>query len=155
MAATLGTRGFFFHAKGNFISSASGRHVFGRRPKTWAAKPQGFSHWSLFKTWLKLETAHEKPLAPSMQGGWLLNRGLNVVMDLHNAMVIYSFLFRVTWFECPYCGNIKWYWYNNIFILLLALLIHHVTFKGIFQPLRVMQFWAVVDKVLSTKLSIV
>ena len=31
-------------------------------------------------------------------------------------------------------------WFDNIFILLLALLIHHVTCKGIFQPLRVMQF---------------
>ena len=48
---TLGTRGFFSRAKG----------------KTRAAKPREktfFSRRSLFKTWPKPETAHEKPLAP-------------------------------------------------------------------------------------------
>ena len=35
---TLGTRGFFSRATGSFVSSAAGRHVFGRRPKTRAAK---------------------------------------------------------------------------------------------------------------------
>ena len=34
----LGTRGFFSRATGNFLSSATGRHVFRRRPKTRAAK---------------------------------------------------------------------------------------------------------------------
>ena len=29
----LGTRGFFSRATGRFVSSATGRHVFGRRPK--------------------------------------------------------------------------------------------------------------------------
>ena len=28
---TLGTRGFFLRATGSFVSSAAGRHVFGRR----------------------------------------------------------------------------------------------------------------------------
>ena len=41
--------GFFSRATRSFVSSAAGRHVFGQR---------------LFKTWPKLETAHEKPLAP-------------------------------------------------------------------------------------------
>ena len=40
-------------------SSATGRHVFGRRQKTRAAK-----RGSLSKTWSKPETAHEKPLEP-------------------------------------------------------------------------------------------
>ena len=31
---TLGTRGFFSRATESFVSSAAGRHVFGRRPKT-------------------------------------------------------------------------------------------------------------------------
>ena len=42
---TLGTRGFFSRATGSFVSSAAGRHVFGRRPKTRATK-----RGSLFKT---------------------------------------------------------------------------------------------------------
>ena len=37
---TLGTRGFFSRATGSFVSSATGREVFGRRPKTRAAKPR-------------------------------------------------------------------------------------------------------------------
>ena len=36
----LGTRGFFSRATRSFVSSATGRHVFGRRPKTRAAKPR-------------------------------------------------------------------------------------------------------------------
>ena len=63
-ATLLGTRGFFSHAKGNFVSSATGRHMFGQRPMTRATKPQGFSRGSRFKTCLKPETAQEKPLAP-------------------------------------------------------------------------------------------
>ena len=39
---TLGTRGFFSRATGSFVSSAAGRHVFGQRPKTRAAKPLTF-----------------------------------------------------------------------------------------------------------------
>ena len=57
--STLGTRGFFSLATGSFVSSVAGRHVFGQRPKTRAAKRE-----SLFKTSPKPETAHEKPLAP-------------------------------------------------------------------------------------------
>ena len=38
--ATLGIRGFFSRATGSFVSSAVGRHVFGERPKTRAAKPR-------------------------------------------------------------------------------------------------------------------
>ena len=37
---TLGTTGFFSRATGSFVSSAAGRHVFGRSPKTRAAKPR-------------------------------------------------------------------------------------------------------------------
>ena len=37
---SLGTRGFFSCATGSFVSSAAGRHVFGRSPKTRAAKPR-------------------------------------------------------------------------------------------------------------------
>ena len=44
--------GFFSRATRSFVSSAAGRHVFGRR---------------LFKTWPKPETAHEKPLAPRVE----------------------------------------------------------------------------------------
>ena len=47
--ATLGTRVFFSRATGSFVSSAAGWHV---------------SRGSLFKTWPKPETTHEKPLAP-------------------------------------------------------------------------------------------
>ena len=57
---TLGTRGFFSRATGSFVSSAASRHVFGQRPKTRAKRE------SLFKTWPKPETAHEKPLAPTV-----------------------------------------------------------------------------------------
>ena len=57
--STLGTRGFFSRATGSFVSSVAGRHVFGQRPKTRAAK-----RGSLFKTSPKPETTHEKPLAP-------------------------------------------------------------------------------------------
>ena len=60
---TLGTRGFFSRATGSFVSSAAGRHVFGRRSKTRVANPRG----SLFKTWSKPETTHEKPLAPRVR----------------------------------------------------------------------------------------
>ena len=53
-------------------SSAAGRHVFGLRPKTREAK--NFSRGSLFKTWPKPETAHEKSLTPRVSLGSFLTR---------------------------------------------------------------------------------
>ena len=57
---TLGARDFFARVTRSFV----GR--IGLRPKTRAAKPRekSFSRGSLFKTWPKPETAHEKSLAP-------------------------------------------------------------------------------------------
>ena len=57
---TLGTRDFFSRVTRSFV----GR--LGLRPKTRAATPREKSFWrgSLFKTWPKPETAHEKSLAP-------------------------------------------------------------------------------------------
>ena len=59
----------FFSRVWRGASSAAGRHVFSLRSKTRAAKPREktFSRGSLFKTWQKPETAHEKSLAPRVQ----------------------------------------------------------------------------------------
>ena len=56
--------GFYSRATRSFVSSAAGRHVFGRR---------------LFQTWPKPETAHEKPLAPRVDDAklWKKEDGLS------------------------------------------------------------------------------
>ena len=74
---TLGTRGIFSRATGSFVSSAGGRHVFGRRPKT---RPAGH--------FLRLEQNRKprmKPLAPRVILAIRSNRRQETVsMPKHN-----------------------------------------------------------------------
>ena len=83
---TLGTRGFFSRVTRTFV----GRKPTRLRPKaeetSGEAARKKFSRGSLFKTWPKPETAHEKPLAPRVAGFGLgpINSWVRVILYLHS-----------------------------------------------------------------------
>ena len=58
---------FFSRAMGSFVSSATGRQEFGRRPQTRAAKWRSGFRAGHFLRRPKSVTAHEKPLAPRVE----------------------------------------------------------------------------------------
>ena len=103
--STLGTRGFFSRATGSFVSSVAGRHVFGQRPKTRAAK-----RGSLFKTSPKPETAHEKPLAPRvhfvLQYAEKWDR--RIVCQTTPPPLIFRFCFLIIRFRSCFC-DVDWW----------------------------------------------
>ena len=104
--STLGTRGFFSRATGSFLSSVAGRHVFGQRPKTRAAK-----RGSLFKTSPKPETAHEKPLAPRvhfvLQYAEKWDRQI-VCQTTPPPPLIFRFCFLIIRFRSCFC-DVEWW----------------------------------------------
>ena len=93
--------------RGASFFSAAGRPVFGRRPKTRAAK-----RGSLFKTWPRPETAHEKPLAPCrvhfvLQYAEKWDRW--IVCQTTPPPLIFRFCFLIIRFRSCFC-DVDWWW---------------------------------------------